>query len=134
MRDVQLKNGLVLPQGSYLLIPAGMVSLDGEYWESPDEFRGFRFADLRSTSKADRNKYQFATVSARTMNFGYGREACPGRFFASFEIKSIMLHLFTKFDLKLVDESVGRPKNRCSGAAISPDEKAQVLFKRRRPQ
>ncbi|KAL4767273.1 cytochrome P450 [Aspergillus nidulans var. acristatus] len=133
MRDVCLKGGVVLPKGSYLIIPAGMASLDGEYWEAPEEFRGFRFAELRMASKENRDKYQFATVSTRTMNFGYGREACPGRFFASFEIKSIMLQLLATFDLKLVDETAGRPKNRTSGAAIAPDETAQILFRKRKP-
>lgn len=133
MREVRLKGGLVLPKGSYLIIPAGMASLDGEYWEAPEEFRGFRFAELRMASKENRDKYQFATVSTRTMNFGYGREACPGRFFASFEIKSIMLQLLATFDLKLVDEKTGRPKNRTSGAAIAPDETVQILFRRHKP-
>lgn len=131
MKEVTLKNGTILTPGTYVLCPAGLVSLDPEIWESPMEFRGFRFSDLRSAKKEDAHKYQFATVTPRAVHFGYGRQACPGRFFASYEIKSIMASILSNFDLRVVDEKVGRPKNICSGAMVAPDEKAQIMFIRR---
>jgi len=34
------------------------------------------------------------------MAFGYGEHACPGRFFASNEIKIALIHLLLKYDWK----------------------------------
>ena len=65
------------------------------------------------------------------MHFGHGRQACPGKFFASYEIKSILPHVLSTFDIALVDEKEGRPKNICSGAMVAPDETAKILFRRR---
>jgi cytochrome P450 len=37
------------------------------------------------------------------MGFGHGQHACPGRFFASNEIKVALCHILLKYDLDLLD-------------------------------
>ncbi|KKA25527.1 Cytochrome P450 monooxygenase [Rasamsonia emersonii CBS 393.64] len=59
------------------------------------------------------------------------RQACPGRFFAAATIKVIVMRLLEEFDLKLVDEKAGRPKNRIKGAMSFPSETAEIMFRRR---
>jgi cytochrome P450 len=104
--------------------------LDDDIWESANEFRGFRFADLRSRSKEDVHRFQFTTITPKALHFGHGRQGCPGRFFASYELKAILSHIIETFDVKLFDEKAGRPANKIFGAAITPDESAQLLFRR----
>jgi ent-kaurene oxidase len=130
-KPITLSNGVVLQPGTQLLMPAGLISLDSDIWESAEEFRGFRFHELRQARKDDAFKYQFATTGPRTMHFGHGKQSCPGRFFASHEIKAILAHVLTEYDIKLVDETKGRPKNREFGAQIAPDETAKVAFRKR---
>lgn len=132
LKDFTLSNGLKITPGTYILAPAGLVSLDDDIWESANEFRGFRFAELRARSNDDAHKFQFATITPNALHFGHGRQGCPGRFFASYEIKAILSKLIDKFDIKLMDEKAGRPENIIFGAAISPDDSVQLLFRGRR--
>jgi cytochrome P450 len=80
------------------------MALDPNIWGNPDElhgFRAFRFTELRSASKTDANKFQFATTSpANSVYFGRGKHDCPRRFFASSEIKTIVAYLIRKYDIK----------------------------------
>ncbi|EPE26982.1 Cytochrome P450 [Glarea lozoyensis ATCC 20868] len=133
-RPVTLSTGLHLPAGTHILVPAAMVSLDPVLYPSPNEFRGFRFHEKRAsaTTADDAHKDQFTTTSPRTMHFGYGRQACPGRFFASAAIKSILVHLLEEFDLRLIDPSAGRPKNMIKGGMNLPSETVELMFRRRK--
>ncbi|KAI1281074.1 cytochrome P450 monooxygenase [Xylaria sp. FL0933] len=132
MKDFTLSNGLKLPRGTYMVIPAGPVSLDDDNWESADEFRGFRFSDMRSRSKEEAHKYQYATITPSALHFGHGRLGCPGRFFAGYEFKAIIARFIDNFDIKLVDEKSGRPANKTVGAAILLDPSLQLMFRKRK--
>lgn len=107
-----------------------MISLDPENYPSPLEFQGFRFHEKRLASEESQYKDQFTTTSPRQMHFGYGRQACPGRFFASAAIKCIVIHILEEFDIKLVDES-GRPKNNIKGGMSVTSETMEAMFLRR---
>lgn len=78
-----------------------MISLDPEIYEDPEEFKGFRFAELRAEKPENMRKYQFTGTSPTAMHFGYGRNGCPGRFFAGTTIKLFVAHLLVKYDIKL---------------------------------
>lgn len=132
LKHFTLSNGLKMTPGTYILAPAGLVSLDDDIWESANEFRGFRFSELRARSSEDAHKFQFATITPSALHFGHGRQGCPGRFFASYEIKAILSHIIDKFDIRLLDEKAGRPQNKIFGAAISPDDSVQLLFRKRK--
>lgn len=128
-KPVELSNGITLTSGSQVFVPAATISLDPTIWEDPAEFNGFRFFDLRSRSKEDAHRYQFVMATPQAMHFGIGRQSCPGRFFAAFVIKMTLAEVLTRYDLKVVDEAVGRPVNIVHGGEISPDDNAQVLFR-----
>lgn len=83
------------------------------------------------------------------MPFGYGKHgkpplktiyapielmfvtACPGRFFASNEIKAMLAHIVLNYDVKAEVEGV-RPPNLGFGAQELPNRDAKVLFRKRR--
>ncbi|KAH6622511.1 cytochrome P450 [Chaetomium tenue] len=130
-RDVQLSSGLVLPAGTHILAPAAMISLDGNVYKDPLQFQGFRFHDQRIADEDSMYAKQFTTTSPQQMHFGYGRQACPGRFFASAVIKCITMHILETFDLKLVDQAAGRPKNALKGAMNMPSETAEIMMVQR---
>ena len=59
-------------------------------------------------------KLQSVTTSPYQLNFGHGPHACPGRFFAVYQIKVILAHLLRYYDMRLpsVDgKPPTRPKN-----------------------
>lgn len=81
---------------------------------------------VRSTSTS------FVSLSPANMHFGFGRQACPGRFFAANTIKAIMSRIIMEYDLKFEDSQVGcRPRNIVVGEHIFPNTKSAVLFRKR---
>ena len=69
-------------------------------------------------------------TDSRNMAFGYGKYACPGRFYASNEMKLVLAHLLLRYDIKLPDGH-GRPKNFTFDSDMFPDPRARLLIKRR---
>lgn len=74
----------------------------------------------------------FVSISPSNMHFGFGRQACPGRFFAANTIKAIMSRIIMEYDFKFEDSQVGRrPVNWVVGEHILPNTSPIVLFRKR---
>ena len=127
-----LSNGVHLKKGTRVAVAANQMSLDPNVWENPSEFHGFRFADLRSATGANKSLFQFATTTpANSMYFGFGRHDCPGRFFASNEIKTILAFMIRKYDIKAGPESETRPKGIIFASRMNPDPTIAIMMKKR---
>jgi cytochrome P450 len=129
LSDITLSDGTVLPKGTSIAAPSWGVTRDSTLWTDPDSFDGFRFAKLRDIPGSE-NKHQFVMTGADSLSFGYGTQACPGRFFASNEIKVILSYILLDYDVKL--ETPKRPENKFFALSISPDMTAKVFFKKRK--
>ena len=62
---------------------------------------------------------------------GYGRHACPGRFFAAAEVKLILAHLLTNYDFKYANGRTKRPPSLGIETQNLPDPSIEILMKRR---
>jgi cytochrome P450 len=115
LRTFTLSDGRVVPAGVTIEVPAVAISSDPEVFQNPEEFDPLRFHKMRQHAKETSNESgalnQFVSVSANSLNFGYGRHACPGRFFAANEIKMIFGQFIMKYDLKLPDGETKRYPN-----------------------
>ncbi|KAH7050101.1 cytochrome P450, partial [Macrophomina phaseolina] len=109
MRDVTLSDGKVLPKGTLIEIDDWHQYFEQGSMDRPAEFDGLRYYRLRQ--EGDKNSHQFATSNPDYLQWGNGRHACPGRFFASNEIKSILSKLILKYDIVPPKEWTGRPPN-----------------------
>ncbi|KAF4306203.1 Cytochrome P450 [Botryosphaeria dothidea] len=130
LRDITLSDGTFLPKGTVIEIDSAQKYFDPQFFDEPDTFDALRFYNLRADG--DKNSHQFATSNADYLHWGQGRHSCPGRFFASNEIKTILSKLLLSYDLQPVDKDAGRPKNFVFGTQINPNPMAKVLFKRRK--
>jgi cytochrome P450 len=74
--------------------------------------------DVDSSSNEVAGKHQFVSLSLGSQMFGYGRHACPGRFFAGNEIKLILVKWLMRFDIKL-ENTTERYKNFAYEAGVS---------------
>ena len=101
-----------------------------EYYPDPEDFKGFRFSDLRKFP-GNAGKFQFVGTSTENLNWGYGNHACPGRHFAGAEIKLCLSYILSNYDVKLSDE--GRPDNMIFGVLVVPSPFGKLLFKSRCP-
>lgn len=73
---------------------------------------------------------QFVSVSESSLTFGYGRHACPGRFFAANEIKMILANLLLHYEVRNPDGVTERHKNIRMGAQLVPDYKKKILVRK----
>ena len=54
--------------------------------------------------------HQFSSPEPTILNFGYGKSACPGRFFASLVLKIMVSKLLNEYDFAF-QPGTGRPQN-----------------------
>ncbi|OJD35989.1 cytochrome p450 [Diplodia corticola] len=129
---VTLSDGTRLPVGAIIGIPTfPMHDPDTALYDNPGVFDGARFLKLRETDND--TKWQFVTTSPEHFGFGHGKQACPGRFFASNEIKIIMAHLLLMFDWKF--EAGDEPKKlSLVECEFVPDVEQKIWVKPRVPE
>ncbi|KAF3001030.1 hypothetical protein E8E14_005804 [Neopestalotiopsis sp. 37M] len=130
VKPIDLSDGTHLPPGTNLLAPQIGFSHDERYFPNPEAFDGLRFWKMRNQSEEAANRWQFSSIGDYNINFGLGKHACPGRFFAGNEIKVILAHLVTKYDIKLKDGE-GRPEPVMFMMSKTANSKAEIMFKRR---
>lgn len=110
-------------------MPVNAIQNDPETTPSPLIFDGFRYYKLRQ-NEGEGHLHQFITTQTNILNFGHGKFACPGRFFASLEIKNILVKLIMDYDWKL-PEGQGRPENLTAHEFIFPNPDGNLLMKAR---
>jgi cytochrome P450 len=62
--------------------------------------------------------------------FGYGRHACPGRFFAANEIKMMLSRFLLNYEFKNEDGSNERYAQIELGKLSTPNAEKSLLFRR----
>ncbi|KJX97743.1 cytochrome p450 like protein [Zymoseptoria brevis] len=129
-REIVLKDGTVLPKGTYMGTASSQLGNDARLWSSPEVFDGFRYAKLRS-QPGNEGKFHFTATGLDQLSFGYGRHPCPGRYYASHVIKTMLAILIDTYEIKLPD-GASRPKNLENWIAFKPNDKVPILLRKRR--
>jgi cytochrome P450 len=127
-QPVQLSDGTLIPKGASLGIPVTALT-DEKYHQDPLKFDGHRFYNLRQ-QPGNETKYQFVTTSNEHISFGHGKHACPGRFFASNEIKIALVQMLLTYDFRF-PPSKGKPKCLENGTSMVPDPRGQIQYRRK---
>ncbi|TFK79819.1 cytochrome P450 [Polyporus arcularius HHB13444] len=131
VKDVTLSDGTRIPKGTLVAAASVTAHTDDTRYPEPDVFDPFRFARMREGGVEDAVKHQLVNTSVDFLPFGHGKHACPGRFFAANEIKTMMAYLLLNYDMKFAEEGK-RPANIRFGPANLPSTSAKVLFRKRR--
>ncbi|PPQ63388.1 hypothetical protein CVT24_005653 [Panaeolus cyanescens] len=127
LRDFTFSNGVTIPKGTTVSGSAVSNHLDEKLYPDPHTFDPLRFVKMASEST---KKFDITAVGLDLIVFGYGRHACPGRFFAAVEMKLILAYLVTHYDMKFAKEGV-RPSDLTVGINVLPNPFAEVLFRKR---
>jgi len=125
LKPFTLSSGQQIPAGIVIEVPAHAIAQDPQFYASPDKFDGLRFYNMRQKAKEAGQfeaaaQGQFVSVSQSSLSFGYGRHACPGRFFAGNEIKMIVANCLLQYDIKLAEGHTERYRNFDIGGSVSP--------------
>ncbi|GLB41351.1 putative cytochrome P450 [Lyophyllum shimeji] len=123
-------DGTSVPVGTTVGVAVTPVHRDPENYAASDEFAPFG-STVDTTAKASTATDTERRKPGTFLSFGYGRHACPGRFFAAMEMKMMTAQLVTLFDFRLPDNVSRRPDNIWIGSTCIPDPKAKVLVRRR---
>jgi cytochrome P450 len=101
-----------------------------EVYSTPEQFDPYRYLNLRS-KEGQENRWQFVTTSEDHLGFGHGMHACPGRFFASNEVKIALVFLLLRFDWKVDENTEGTFPFYFHGAEMMMDSSFKMFYKRR---
>lgn len=129
--DARLSDGTVLPKGSSVIVASNYM--DPDIYENPEKFDPARFLNLRQQTGQE-STWQFVSPSPAHLLFGFGRHACPGRFFAANEIKILLSHLLLLYDWRfLPEEARPAPVQFEAGISIDANTKLQCRLRKVEP-
>ncbi|KAF8913740.1 cytochrome P450 [Gymnopilus junonius] len=120
IKDFTFSNGITIPAGTHIAVATNSTHMDGRKYRNPEEFKGFRFAEMRE-QEGESKKHQMVSLSLDFGTFGTGRHACPGRFFAVNELKTMLAYVLLNYDVKLRNDGP-RPENFGSQQTVFPTE------------
>ncbi|KAK7695491.1 hypothetical protein QCA50_000127 [Cerrena zonata] len=129
MKDYTFSDGTFIPKGTFVSAAVTPMHNDEEYYADATVFNPWRFAELRD-GEGESLKHQMASTNKEYLAFGHGKDACPGRFFATNSLKVMLAHLVLNYDIKFEEEGV-LPKSLRIATMHTPNAKAKVLFRKR---
>ncbi|PSN66994.1 SirB protein [Corynespora cassiicola Philippines] len=122
----RFSDGYTLPVGSRFAFPIQAIHRDPENYQDPLVFRGFRFA-----THTEDKEVNASTVDKTFLTFGYGRHACPGRFYTIRLVKLIFAKLIHEYDMEWEGVVKTRPPNMCIEVQNGPNMDAKIRIRRR---
>jgi cytochrome P450 len=128
LRAHTFSDGTRVPAGAIVGVPTLPHQLDRATYESPHVVDPFRFEHAKDKDGEVAHKH-FTSCDSAYLPFGAGKQACPGRFFASIELKAMLSYLLLHYDVRAEAEGV-RPADIYIQHAIIPVQ-AKVLFRKR---
>ena len=103
------QDGTYLPPHTLFFSNAYARHHDASIYSTPGTFNGLRFSEMHEEQcrlyEDDDGSVRFGltTASPSFLAWGYGRHACPGRFFASAVMKMILAEIVVRWDVRVED-------------------------------
>ena len=95
--DWVLKDGTLVPKGTYIFMNHRPLVQDHDEIENADKFDPWRMYRQRQ-QPGNANMHQMVMTSPLNLTFGHGKHACPGRFFAANELKTLLVLMLMKYE------------------------------------
>ncbi|KAI5993498.1 cytochrome P450 [Pisolithus albus] len=129
LKDLTLSDGTFIPKGTHLYVPTYVFHRDSAIYENPGAFDPLRFFRLGDDGN-ESGRHQMVAMNRNYFPFGYGKHACPGRFLAADELKTIFAHILTSYDVKFEDR-VSRPASIYWDSNVIADPTVRLMFRKR---
>ncbi|PPQ94096.1 hypothetical protein CVT25_009247 [Psilocybe cyanescens] len=127
LKDFVFSDGTVLPKNTTTTVNIYSRHNDDNLYPDAGVFDGFRF--VRDPSSGI-TRPMLATPTLEYHAFGHGRSACPGRFFAVTELKTMVAHIVTNYDIKL-EKDHEYPQKVFLEQQSFPNMQAKIMFRKR---
>ncbi|KAF7293537.1 Cytochrome P450 [Mycena indigotica] len=135
----EFSDGTIVQPNNFIATAITAVHEDETIYDHATKFDGLRFSKTEGSVGVDLDVGMDATnplwmqrltgTSSSYLTFGGGRHICPGRFFASLQIKCLLAFLILRYDMRLADGM--RLSDSWLGPVSTPAKRAQVLFRKR---
>lgn len=143
-------SGLHISQGTKIGTATFAIHHDDAVYSSARTYQPFRFSTARESllpdaaassdgqvKLAENTKAKIlesknlaaVTTNDHFLSFGTGKHACPGRFFASAELKMMLAYIMMNYDVQPLEH---RPENKVYGQVIVPSMNTTIKIKRRK--
>ncbi|RPD82683.1 cytochrome P450 [Lentinus tigrinus ALCF2SS1-7] len=99
MRDLTLVDGTFVPKGTLVAAAVAPAHRDSNNYPQADVFDPFRFSRQREEKGASATQ-MFTHTSGKWLAFGHGKHACPGRYYAADELKTLLSYIVVNYDIK----------------------------------
>ncbi|KAH9872149.1 hypothetical protein IAQ61_004984 [Plenodomus lingam] len=130
--EVDVGNGLRVGPGVRMLFPTQNIHMDPDNYDDPTRFNAFRFSrpfrGKKSVGEESEEQDLITTSTPTFMPWGYGRHACPGRFFAAQSMKQTLSYLVLHYDVELVGPP---PKRKALLNMMIPPVDAKIRIRRK---
>jgi hypothetical protein len=135
-KPLDLGNGVICPPGTRLMFPTQPMHLDLDFWKDPLRFDAFRFSDpfekeagAKMPIDADgteTKRENLVDVTTTFLAWGYGKKACPGRWYAGQTIKQTLAYMVMNYEVELVGE---KPERKVLLNAMVPPTDVKLRFR-----
>lgn len=102
VKDWQFSDGTKVPKGVKIFCNHLPLVLDNDYVNHPNDFDPWRMYKKRQ-EEGQANQHQLVMTSQTNLTFGHGKHACPGRFFAANELKTLMALMLMVYDFRVIN-------------------------------
>ncbi|KAM4056180.1 cytochrome p450 [Hirsutella rhossiliensis] len=106
---LDLGSDIKIPPGVRLGIPSQAIHRDASYYDDPLRYDAFRFSrDFESPDGAGRQaagQKRSVDVSSSFLTYGFGKHACPGRWFASQLMKQALAYIVQNYEVECVGKT-----------------------------
>ncbi|GAB1314337.1 hypothetical protein MFIFM68171_04547 [Madurella fahalii] len=135
---LDLGNGIICPPGTRLMYPTQPIHVDPDLWQDPLRFDAFRFSDpfeedagspqLTKEGGTKKERENLVDLTTNFLAWGYGKKACPGRWYAGQTIKQALAYMVMNYEIELVGEP---PKRKALLNMMVPPTDVKLRFRRR---
>ncbi|KAF5666421.1 ent-kaurene oxidase [Fusarium circinatum] len=119
---ITLDNDIYVPSGVHIEVPMHSIHMDEAFYTDAGTFKPFRFVDETSGSRSA------VTLDESFLGFGYGKNACPGRFLGSHVMMVVLAYLVMNYDVDFGDEE---PPMKTMWEYRIPRESTAIKIRRR---
>ncbi|RWA03662.1 hypothetical protein EKO27_g11441 [Xylaria grammica] len=132
LQPYTMKDGTHIPKGCRIAFANGEHQMDPEITPDPLKFDPMRAYRKRQSSEQqyDRNQAVLTDLN-NNLTFGYGNQACPGRFLGVAEVKFLLARLLSEFDFKY-PEGKSMPKTMYADENVFVNPSAKLMMRKRK--